>query len=58
MANRDNYTGSGEPNVAKEAREMKRGGDVKVAGSKGKSRVKKARGGSCDASPYSSAARG
>lgn len=53
------YTGASS-NVVKEAAEKKRGGgvDMKVAGSKGKSRIKKARGGSCDANPFSSAARG
>lgn len=56
MSGRDDYTGSGEPNVVKEAKQKKFGG--KVAGSKGKSRIAKARGGGCDAHPFSSAHRG
>ena len=55
------YAG-GESNVAKEANEMKRGGKAvgKVAGSKGKHRVHKARGGGVgsDKSPMSSAGGG
>jgi hypothetical protein len=40
----------------KEAHEKKHGGSVH--GHKGKHRMKKARGGSCDANPFSSAHRG
>jgi hypothetical protein len=56
MSGRDAYSG-GSSNVAKEAREMKGGG--KVAGSKGKHRIKKASGGSvgADKHPFSSAYR-
>lgn len=46
--------------VEHEAEEKKHGGKVvgKVHGSKGKHRVHKARGGGCDAHPFSSAHRG
>ena len=63
MAGRDDYSGSGEPNVVKEAEEKKRGGSVhhlgKVHGHKGKHRVHKKRGGSvgADHHPFSSAYR-
>lgn len=58
MKDRDDYSGSGEPNVVKEAKELKGGG--KVHGHKGKHRIKKARGGGIgsDKSPFSSAGRG
>lgn len=56
MSKRDDYAGSGEPDVVKEAEEKKGGGPVH--GKKGKHRMKKARGGSCDANPFSSAHRG
>ncbi len=58
MSGRDDYTGSGKPNVVKEADEMKGGG--KVAGHKGKHRIKKARGGGVgsDKHPFSSAYSG
>lgn len=60
MARRDDYSGTGEPNVVKEAKEKNRGGGVehgKVAGAKSKHRVKKARGGGvgADKHPFSSA---
>jgi hypothetical protein len=61
MKGRDDYSGSGESNVAKEAKEKKFGGKVVgVDGVKGKSRIKKARGGGigADTSPFSSAAKG
>ena len=55
------YSGQGS-NVVKEAEERKRGGKVdgKVAGHKGRSRIKKARGGGVgsDKNPFSSAHRG
>ena len=60
MSKRDDYAGSGEPDVVKDV-EKKHGGGVhvgKVHGHKGKHRVKKARGGGCDAHPFSSAHRG
>lgn len=55
MAHRDDYAGSGDPNVAKEAREMKHGG--KVHGHKGHHRIHKKRGGGvgADKHPFSSA---
>jgi hypothetical protein len=43
MAGRDDYTGSGDPNVVKEAEKKKHGG--KVHGHKGHHRIHKARGG-------------
>ena len=43
MAGRDDYTGSGTPNVVKEAEKKKHGG--KVHGHKGHHRIHKARGG-------------
>jgi hypothetical protein len=49
------YAGQGS-GVIKEAKEKKGGGGI--AGSKGKSRIGKARGGGCDAHPFSSAHRG
>lgn len=64
MANRDDYSGSGEPNVVKEAKEKKHGGGVKhhgkVHGHKGKHRIHKNRGGGAgsDKHPFSSAYRG
>ncbi len=64
MAGRDDYTGSGEPNVVKEAKQKKSGGAVmknvggSVPGKKAGGRIGKARGGSCDANPFSSAHRG
>lgn len=55
------YSG-GASNVAKEAKEKKRGGgvDMKVDGSKAKHRIHKARGGGVgsDKHPFSSAHRG
>lgn len=62
MSGRDDYSGSGEPNVIKEAKEKKRGGGIHVgavAGAKGKHRHK-ARGGGVgsDKHPFSSAHRG
>ena len=58
MKGRDDYSGTGDPNVAKEARELKHGG--RVAGHKGKHRIGKKRGGGigADHSPFSSAAHG
>lgn len=49
---------AGNPDVMKEAKELKHGG--KVHGHKGKHRIKKARGGGIgsDKSPFSSAGRG
>lgn len=61
MSGRDDYAGTGEPDVVKDAEKKKHGGGVhvgKVHGHKGKHRMKKARGGSCDANPFSSAHRG
>jgi hypothetical protein len=54
MAGRDDYAGSGEPNVVKEAK-LKHGG--KVHGHKGKHRIHKKRGGGVgsDRHPFSSA---
>jgi hypothetical protein len=43
MSTRDDYAGSGKPNVVKEAEEKKHGG--KVHGHKGKHRIHKRRGG-------------
>jgi hypothetical protein len=62
MKGRVDYSG-GKENVAKEARSdanFKRGGkaEMKAAGSKGKHRIAKARGGGCDQNPFSSAHRG
>lgn len=53
------YEGA-ESHVAHEAEEKKHGGKVvgKVHGHKGKHRIHKARGGSCDTHPFSSAHRG
>jgi hypothetical protein len=55
MGQRDDYAGSGEPNVVKEAKEKKHGG--RVHGHKGKHRTHKARGGGVgsDKHPFSSA---
>lgn len=55
MAGRDDYSGSGEPNVVKEAKEKKGGGAVH--GRKGKHRIAKKGGGSVgsDKHPFSSA---
>ena len=63
MSARDDYAGSGEPNVVKEAKEKNHGGGVemgKVHGHKGKHRIHKKRGGGigADKSPFSSAAHG
>lgn len=52
------YSGSGSKVVAEAKSNANYRGGGKVEGSKGKSRVKKARGGSCDQSPFSSAHRG
>lgn len=58
MSGRDDYSGTGEPNVIKEAKEKKGGGAVH--GHKGKHRIKKAGGGGVgsDKHPFSSAHRG
>jgi hypothetical protein len=58
MAHRDDYSGSGEPDVVKEAHEKKHGGAVH--GHKAKHRVHKARGGGVgsDKHPFSSAHHG
>lgn len=58
MSGRDDYAGSGEPDVVKEAHEKKHGGAVH--GHKGKHRVHKARGGGVgsDKHPFSSAHSG
>lgn len=66
MAGRDDYTGTGEPNVAKEARQKKSGGAVMknvggaVPGKKAGGRIAKARGGGVgsDQHPFSSAHQG
>jgi hypothetical protein len=57
MSGRTAYDGQGS-NVMKEAKQLKGGG--KVAGSKGRSRIKKAGGGGVgsDKNPFSSAHRG
>lgn len=57
MSGRMIYDGA-DSNVAKEAKQLKHGG--KVAGHKGRHRIKKARGGGigADKSPFSSAAQG
>lgn len=57
MAHRDDYAGSGEPHVVKEAEEKKHGGAVKHHGHKGKHRIHKKRGGGVgsDKHPFSSA---
>ena len=59
MKGRDDYAGSGEPNVVKEASEKKFGGGVahKMHGGKIKSRIGKKRGGGVgsDKHPFSSA---
>ncbi len=63
MSGRDDYSGTGEPNVVKEAKEKKSGGAVMknvggaVPGKKCGGRIAKARGGSTS-SPYSSAGGG
>lgn len=61
-AKRVDYSG-GKENVAKEAKSdanFARGGkcEMKAGGVAGKKRIKKAGGGSCDQSPFSSAHRG
>jgi len=66
MAGRDDYSGTGEPNVIKEAKEKKSGGAVlknvggSVPGKKAGGRIAKARGGGVgsDKHPFSSAYRG
>lgn len=63
MKGRDDYSGTGEPKVIKEAKSTKNfasGGatEMKAGGKVGKSRIKKARGGGCDQNPFSSAHRG
>jgi len=61
MAGRDDYTGSGDPNVVKEAREKTHGGSVHhMHGHKGKHRVHKKVGGGVgsDKHPFSSAYTG
>lgn len=57
-SDRDDYSGSGEPDVVKEAKEKKSGGTVHhTKGHKGKHRIHKKRGGGVGANnhPFSSA---
>ena len=58
MAHRDDYAGTGEPDVVKDAKEKKHGGAIH--GHKAKHRVKKKHGGGvgADKHPFSSAHRG